>query len=207
MEHCWFAMVIILVPKHLATPHSPDDRRPSVAQPPATAGSHNSFEYKFSDGDMPAQIADVLSLAHVGSGPKSFELYALAQQDKSYIDHRSSSKDYASWNAFQQLELINHPVVAAEDHGSSLRKLQQEVKVIKQHAMSSGEGKEKTASSITEVVKRSVSIFHDLKKKNSPSDMFMWDLLATKYITPPTTRCVLITVWPGMVVLSFSWTF
>ncbi len=140
-------------------------------------------------------MAYILSLAHVGSGSTSFELYALVQQDKACIDHRSPCKDYVSWNAFPELELISHPDVAAEVYGSSLRQLQHEVKALKQRAPGGGEAP--AATCIADVVKKSISIFQDLKKKNSPSDMFMWDLLARKHGCIELFMDILTSLQPG----------
>jgi hypothetical protein len=48
-------------------------------------------------------------------------------------------------------------------------------------ALSSGESDEKAAVSISDVVKKFISVFQELKKRNSATDVFLWDLLASRY--------------------------
>ncbi len=193
-------VVMVVIVAKLVQGSIQDARRPSVSQPTtaaATSAAHDQFEYTFTNADMQAQMATILSLARVGSGPQSHDLYALAHHDKSFIDHRSPCKDYVSWNSFAQLELISHPEVTAELYGSSLRRLQQELRAVKLQALSSGEDSAKTASSIADVVRKSISTFQDLKKKNLPSDVFMWDVLASKYSCVDIVMEILCSVQPG----------
>ena len=181
-------MVIILVPKALValsvTVSSQDVRRPmqsSGAPQAASSAAYDKMEYEFDNTSMQSQMAKILALANVGAGSNSYELYALALQNKLYIDYRSPCKDFAEWNSYQELEIIAHPEVAAEIQGTSLRKLQQELTATNQRALSSGESDEKAAASVADVVKKSLSAFQELKKRNGAADVFLWDLLASRY--------------------------
>jgi hypothetical protein len=158
----------------------------------------HTLEYTFTDESMRAQMTSILSAAKVGSGDASVELYALVLPDNSdYIDHRSPPKDFAAWNGLAEMELVSHPEADAEVHGSSLRRLQQEVLTMKQQSRKSGEDQEKTAVSVADAVRRSVSIFSDLKKKNRATDAFMWSLLTTKYSSLELCMDILSSLQPG----------
>ncbi len=158
-----------------------DLRRASSVLPAVASLTHDRVEYVFDDSSMQSQMVSILTLANVGSGSDSFQLYALALHNKAYIDHRSPSKDYAQWNAYSELEMIAHPEVAAETQGTALRKLQQELLAAKQMSVNCGDSDEKAAASVTDVVKKSISVFQDLKKRNCATDVFLWDLLASRY--------------------------
>jgi hypothetical protein len=191
-------MVVILVPNsHVVVRGSvggQDPRSSFSASQTAASLEYVSVEHEFTDSSMQSQMSAILSLASVGSDSSSFKLYALYLPDRTYIDYRSPSKDFAAWNLLQQMHLIGHPEVVAEVHGSALRRLQQEVSVFSQQALKNAE--EKTAG-VTEAVKRCISVFHELKKKNRASDEFMWDLLADKYCCIDVFMEVLCCLHPG----------
>jgi len=192
-------MVIIQLPealvRHPAAAGSQDARRPTQVSVPA---AENTVDYTFTDTSMRAQMASILSAAKVGSGGTTVELYALALPDNSdYLDHRSPPKDFAVWNGLQELRLISHPEVDAEVQGSCLRKLQQEVLSIKQQGRKSGEDEERTAANVADAVKKGISIFSDLKKKNRATDVFLWNLLANKYSCLELCMDILSSVQPG----------
>jgi hypothetical protein len=211
------AMVIISVPKSVVistgnaqdirrsgnpqdirrSGNAQDIRRPSIVLSASASVSYETLEFKFTDTSMQTQMAGILSLACVGSGANAFERYALALKDKLYIDYRSPSKDFNVWNDFQELELIRHPHVEAEVLGSAMRKLHLEVKSAKQEALSRGDSAEKTSTSIADVVKRSISIFQDLKRTNRPSHVFLWDHLVSKYGCLEVLMDILTSLHPG----------